>query len=63
MSPLFSCSYMWGKNLTYIGTGEGRKQAATGGEATEGDEVNRQHAKRCAVRIQSPLQQNVSAPV
>ena len=33
-----------------------RKRRATGGEATEEGEANRQQAKRCAVRIQSPLQ-------
>ena len=43
-------------DLPFIGTGEGREQAATGREATEGDEANRQRPKRRAVRIQCPLQ-------
>ena len=52
-------------DLPFIGAKEGGEQAAAGGEAMEGDETNRQHAKRCApfVRIRAPLQQNVSAPV
>ena len=52
-------------DLPFIGAREGGEQAAAGGEAMEGDETNRQHAKRCApfVRIHAPLQQNVSVPV
>ena len=55
----FYCVSLERSDLSYIGTGEGREQAATGGEATEGDEVNRQHAKRCAVRIHYPLPQKL----
>ena len=59
----FCCISLERSDLSYIGTEERHEQAAMGGEATKGDEVNKQHAKRCAVRIQSPLQQNVLAPV
>ena len=53
----FWCVSFERSDLSYIGTGEGSEQAATGGEGTEGEEVNRQHVKRCAIHIQSPLQQ------
>ena len=42
-------------SLPFIGTREGREQAATGVEAMEGDKAKRQWPKRRAVRIQCPL--------
>ena len=42
-------------DLPFIGAREGGEQAAAGGEATKGDEANRQRPKRRAVRIQCPL--------
>ena len=42
--------YLSGRSdLPFIGTRDGREQAATGGEATEGDEANRQRPKRRVV--------------
>ena len=51
----FCCVSLERSDLSYIGTGEGREEAAAGGEATKGDEANRQRPKRRAVRIQCPL--------
>ena len=49
-------------DLSYIGTGEEREEAAAGGEATKEDEANRQRPKRRAVRIQCPLQKTFQLP-
>ena len=58
----FWCVSLERSDLSYIGTGEGREQAAARGEATKGDEANRQRPKSLAVQIQCPLQKNVSTP-
>ena len=51
----FCCVSLERSDLSYIGTGEGREEAAAGGEATKEDEANMQRLKRRAVRIQCPL--------
>ena len=50
------------KRCGFGGLGEGCEEAAAGGEATKGDEANRQRPKRRAVRIQCPLQKTFQLP-
>ena len=58
----FCCVSLERSDLSYIGRGEEREEAAVGGETTKGDEENRQRPKRRAVRIQCPLQKMFQLP-